>query len=210
MIKKEEKKDLKKEAILHGAADCFTKFGYEKTTLDDIGKSAALNKASIYYYFKNKEEIFSAVALYEAETYIEELQSKTSRKRGLESKIIFYVTERIKKYNEVVTLHRLSLSNVTGVETIFNELYRAIKEREIQFIQSLLEKGLDNKEITTKLDLYDISTNLFVISDALKYEALRTKKARYKGDIDVANVPQKIAFLIRLILKGLSCSNDKK
>jgi AcrR family transcriptional regulator len=210
MIKKEEKKDLKKEAILHGAADCFTKFGYEKTTLDDIGKSAALNKASIYYYFKNKEEIFSAVALHEAETYIEELQSKTNRKRGLESKIIFYVTERIKKYNEVVTLHRLSLSNVNGVETVFNELYRAIKEREIQFIQSLLEKGLDNKEITTNLDLYDISTNLFVISDALKYEALRTKKARYKGDIDVANVPQKIAFFIRLILKGLSCSNEKK
>jgi AcrR family transcriptional regulator len=168
MIKKEVKKDLKREAILHGAADCFTKFGYEKTTLDDIGKSAALNKASIYYYFKNKEEIFSAVALQEAETYIEELQSKTNRKRGLESKIIFYVTERIKKYNEVVTLHRLSLSNVNGVETVFNELYRAIKEREIQFIQSLLEKGLDNKEITTNLDLYDIFTNLFVISDALK------------------------------------------
>ena len=92
MIKKEEKKDIKKEAILHGAADCFAKFGYEKTTLDDIGKSAALNKASIYYYFKNKEEIFSVVALHEAETYIEELQSKTSRKRGLESKIIFYLT----------------------------------------------------------------------------------------------------------------------
>jgi AcrR family transcriptional regulator len=164
----------------------------------------------VYYYFKNKEDIFSAVALQEAETYIEELQSKTYRKRGLESKIIFYLTERIKKYNEVVTLHRLSLNNVSGVETVFNDLYRAIKEREIQFIQSLLEKGLENKEITIRLDLYEVSTNLFVISDALKYEALRTKKARYNGDIDVANVPQKIAFLIRLILKGLCASNDKK
>jgi AcrR family transcriptional regulator len=210
MIKKEVKRDLKREAILQGAADCFTKFGYEKTTLDDIGKSAALNKASIYYYFKNKEEIFSEVALQEADTYIEDLQSKTNRKRGLERKIIFYVTERIKKYNEVVTLHRLSLSNVNNVETIFNDLYRTIKEREIKFIQTLLEKGRDNKEITTQIDLYDVSTNLFVISDALKYEALRTKKARYKGDIDVANVPQKIAFFIHLILKGLSCPNDKK
>jgi AcrR family transcriptional regulator len=210
MIKKEVKRDLKREAILQGAADCFTKFGYEKTTLDDIGKSAALNKASIYYYFKNKEEIFSEVVLQEADTYIEDLQSKTNRKRGLERKIIFYVTERIKKYNEVVTLHRLSLSNVNNVETIFNDLYRTIKEREIKFIQTLLEKGRDNKEITTQIDLYDVSTNLFVISDALKYEALRTKKARYKGDIDVANVPQKIAFFIHLILKGLSCSNDKK
>jgi AcrR family transcriptional regulator len=210
MIKKEVKKDLKKESILQGAADCFTKFGYEKTTLDDIGKSASLNKASIYYYFKNKEEIFSAVVLQEADTYIEELQSKTDKKRGLESKIIFYVTERIKKYNEVVTLHRLSLSHLNPVETIFNDLYRTIKEREIQFIQTLLEKGRDDKEITTQFDLHEVSTNLFVISDALKYEALRTKKARYKGDIDVANVPQKIAFFVHLILKGLSCSKDKK
>jgi AcrR family transcriptional regulator len=202
------KKDIKKEAILQGAADCFTKFGYDKTTLEDIGKSATLNKASIYYYFKNKEEIFSAVVLQEAESYIEELRYKTNRKRGLENKIIFYLTERIKKYNEVVTLHRLSWSNVSGIETVFNDLYQAIKEREIQFIHALLQKGRDNKEITTQIDLQEVSTNLFVIFDALKYEALRTKKARYKGDIDMANVPQKITFLIRLILKGLSPSKE--
>ncbi|MEO0041657.1 MAG: hypothetical protein RL329_1105 [Bacteroidota bacterium] len=210
MIRKDIKKDLKKETILQGAAACFMQFGYEKTTLDDIGKSASLNKASIYYYFKNKEEIFSEVVLQEATTYITELQTKTNRKRGLESKIVFYITERIKKYNEVITLHRLSLSNLTGIETVFNDLYRTVKEREIQYIQTLLEKGKELKEITTDLDLQDVSINLFVISDALKYEALRTKKARYKGDIDMANAPQKIAFLVHLILRGLTYPNDKK
>ena len=53
----------KKQEILKAASECFARFGYEKTTLDDIGKMVGLNKASLYYYYKNKEDIFAEVVL---------------------------------------------------------------------------------------------------------------------------------------------------
>ena len=66
-VKLEERKQDKKESILKAANICFSKYGYEKTTMDDIGKLAGLNKASLYYYYKNKESIYCEVVFLEAE-----------------------------------------------------------------------------------------------------------------------------------------------
>ena len=41
----------KREQILKAAAECLSQYGYEKTTLSDIGKLVGLNKASLYYYY---------------------------------------------------------------------------------------------------------------------------------------------------------------
>ena len=49
MLKKEEKKQM----ILKAAAECFSKNGYDKTTLDEIGHKVSLNKATLYYYYSS-------------------------------------------------------------------------------------------------------------------------------------------------------------
>ena len=85
----------KKEQILSAASECFARFGYKKTTLDDIGKKIGLNKASIYYYFKNKEEIFTNIVLNEFQQFITKLQQNLEEDMGCEQKILIYF-EKIK------------------------------------------------------------------------------------------------------------------
>lgn len=46
--------------IMDAAYEQFLRFGYRKTTMEDIAKAAGKGKSSLYYYFKNKEEIFQA------------------------------------------------------------------------------------------------------------------------------------------------------
>ena len=46
-----------KQKILMAAESLFSKKGYDGTSVDEICKKAAVNKALIYYYFKNKEAI---------------------------------------------------------------------------------------------------------------------------------------------------------
>ena len=59
------KSDEKRKKIIQAAGDCFARFGYEKTTMDDIGKKVGLNKASLYYYYKDKESIYTEVVYVE-------------------------------------------------------------------------------------------------------------------------------------------------
>ena len=51
----------KKEKIISAATRLFSRFGLEKTTMEDIAKAAKKGKSSLYYYFKSKEEVFAEV-----------------------------------------------------------------------------------------------------------------------------------------------------
>lgn len=58
-----------REKLLSIAGNLFWEKGYLGTSIDDIAKAAKVNKALIYYYFKNKDYILFEIAT----KYIEEL-----------------------------------------------------------------------------------------------------------------------------------------
>ena len=53
--------------IIGIASEVFARFGFKKTTVDDIAQALRKGKSSIYYYFKSKDEIFEAVVDREAD-----------------------------------------------------------------------------------------------------------------------------------------------
>ncbi len=54
-------------SIIEVAASIFSRFGYRKTTMDDIAREFGMGKSSLYYYFSSKEAIFEAVVVHEAD-----------------------------------------------------------------------------------------------------------------------------------------------
>ncbi len=56
-----EYKKIAKEKITNAAYNVFTNKGYHKTTMDDVANEVGVSKASLYSYFKSKEEILQTV-----------------------------------------------------------------------------------------------------------------------------------------------------
>jgi TetR/AcrR family transcriptional regulator, regulator of autoinduction and epiphytic fitness len=50
----------RKAEILDAAIDVFGRFGFKKTSVDDLAKAAKLSKQGLYLHFTSKEEIFTA------------------------------------------------------------------------------------------------------------------------------------------------------
>ena len=48
----------KRDKILKNAAKLFARNGFEKVSMSEIAAKLKLNKATLYYYFKSKDEIF--------------------------------------------------------------------------------------------------------------------------------------------------------
>jgi AcrR family transcriptional regulator len=46
-----------REAILDGIERLLSRFGYKKTTMDDLAREAGIGKGTIYLYFPSKEEV---------------------------------------------------------------------------------------------------------------------------------------------------------
>ena len=61
----------KKHQIKCIARELFTRWGYKKTTLEDIAHRCQFAKPTLYYYYPNKEAIFNEVVLEEAQSFID-------------------------------------------------------------------------------------------------------------------------------------------
>lgn len=195
------KDNPKREQILRAGSECFARFGYEKTTLEDIGRRIGLNKASLYYYFKNKEELFVAVIQQETRTFIADLQSKTAAYPDVRRQIRFYLTERIRRYGEVVHLSRLSLENLRSLEPMFDDLYRDSKAGEINFLTGLLRRASADSAPATHEPSSTLAEHLFYLSEALKHQAVRGA-GRFAGEeMDFNSAIAEMEYWLKLVLR---------
>ncbi len=60
--RKEREKERRRNEIIDAAEKLFFSRGYENVTMDDIAKEAELARGTLYLYFKNKENIYIAIA----------------------------------------------------------------------------------------------------------------------------------------------------
>jgi len=61
VVTRAERDIERRAAIVAAAKTCFLRFGYAKTSLDDIATEAGLSRPLLYRKFADKEAIFSAV-----------------------------------------------------------------------------------------------------------------------------------------------------
>lgn len=76
----------KREAVLRTAVSLFCAHGYNSTQMSDVARQLGVTKPTIYYYFKNKEEILVACfeagfELIEASLGQEDMQATTGAER---------------------------------------------------------------------------------------------------------------------------------
>lgn len=54
--------DPKRARILEGALKVFAAYGFSRTTMDDIARAAELSRPALYLVFRNKPDIYRAIA----------------------------------------------------------------------------------------------------------------------------------------------------
>jgi AcrR family transcriptional regulator len=61
MPPRKDKKQARQNQILEAAMEVFVRLGFDKARMDDIAAAAGVSKGSLYWHFKSKEDIISAV-----------------------------------------------------------------------------------------------------------------------------------------------------
>nr|BBH94694.1 TetR family transcriptional regulator [Thermogemmatispora argillosa] len=69
-----QKRQARAERILDAAVRLIERWGYDKTTIDDIAREAGVAKGTIYLHWKTREDLFMSVIMREALAVIESLQ----------------------------------------------------------------------------------------------------------------------------------------
>lgn len=73
------RREARAQRILDAAAALILRWGYNKTTLDDISRQAGVAKGTIYLHWKTREELFAALIKREKLEMAEDLKQRIKR-----------------------------------------------------------------------------------------------------------------------------------
>ena len=137
-----------RDRLLAGAADLFTRKGYNGTTVREIVAFAGVTKPVLYYYFRNKEGIYielirGAFAKFDA------LLDETRKERGKSIERLLRFSDRVfALFMENIKVARLMYSIYYGPPQgapffDFDALHLRLQEA----VRSLIRKGIRQGEL---------------------------------------------------------------
>ena len=98
--------DDTRNKIITVATRLFSRFGFHKTSMDEIAKIARKAKGSLYYHFASKEELFKEVVSKEIITLKDQLTTITENPNLPPSeKIKKYLITRMEILNSAANYH---------------------------------------------------------------------------------------------------------
>ncbi len=197
-----DSKENKKEQILKAAGAVFARYGFSKTTMDDIGELVGIKKNSLYHYFANKEDIFCGIIEMDAEEYFSALRAALDEEKKASMKLRIYVELTSDFWREKVNSYQLVTSMQAEIVQRIARLYEVSIKRQKIIIRDILEEGIRNKEFIDH-DFKQLSEDLIDMSSSIEHwEYHRQKMTHYDENYFNENKRKKLN-LLNFIIKGL-------
>ena len=138
----DSRKDVR-EIIINVARGLFGRFGFRKTTMDEIAQAAHKGKSSIYHYFKSKEQIFQAVV--EKESYVlkEEITKAIKQQDTPQKKLRAYVMTRMQILNRLANYYSALRDEYLEHYSFIEKLREKHLKDEVKMIKQILKKGVE-------------------------------------------------------------------
>ena len=144
--RKKEERILRKKRIVQGALKVFNELGIEKTTMDEIAHESGFGKATLYYYFPSKDEVFVEIMESGWKKLWEGIESKIVEERGPKEKFMGIV----KEMGEIVTrnkiLYGFLFTAPNYIQDSQKQTWKTYQERLYSILQSIIEDGIKKKE----------------------------------------------------------------
>jgi AcrR family transcriptional regulator len=138
-----EKSD-KVQLIIEASQRRFGLFGVEKTSMREIANDLKLSKASLYYYFPDKESLYKAVVEKEQKEFIDKVTGRILSIEEPEQLLREYCISRLSYFKTLLNLSRLRMESYSDLKPVFRETIQIFKEKEKEIIKKIFEKGKVN------------------------------------------------------------------
>jgi len=203
------KEEIIKTEVMGASLQLFKRYGYQKTTMEDIARAIGRGKSTLYYYYNSKEEIFEAILLREAKEFFSAIAKKVEKASTAEEKLKAYVLTAYQVMNEKALLNDVILGEmikVDGASSMHPSMMEHIEtfnKKWFEIIREILVFGIDSKEFNKSV-LDDLDTISLVLVSSLSSTVLMLahyKDSREEGS--VMPVSHVLGSLINILINGL-------
>ena len=189
--------DNTKESILNVANKLFSRFGFHKTTMDEIAKIARKAKGSLYYHFASKEDLFREVLSIEMANLKNQLSFIVNNPDlNSSEKVKKYLVKRMEILNSAANYHETLKADFFEHFHFIDDLRIELDAWEKENLKKLILQGVETGEFAIIGDI-DVLLDIFImVIKGLEIPFfLQNKYAKYSPHFD---------GLIEILTKGLS------
>lgn len=140
--------DEKRERIISAAKELIAQYGFKKTTMDEVAAKARMGKSTMYYYFKNKEDIFAEIVRIDSDNFRQKLIDVIQNAYSPQDKIMQYVRTRMLHLKELSnyykTLTHEYLDHYFFIEQVREDFYNF----ENKTLSDLINEGIQQNNFT--------------------------------------------------------------
>lgn len=186
------RKKIENEVILSAALRVFSRYGYRKTTLEDIAGELGMTAAGIYAYAESKRELYEQTVGFAMLRWQNRVRQAVDSEKSASNKFIVLCQSAL-NYLAQDQEFSLLLKNDPSIFPMFPTVdpYEEINATSVGIIAEILSLGTENGEFR-ELDIKAVSELVFAMYKSFIIHAYIQDEVQYVEK----NLPQTLDLII--------------
>lgn len=194
-----------RDAILDAAGVLLGRFGYHKTTMDDLATQAGIARRTLYLHFRCKDDIFLARIDRVVERLLAEERRVAESQGDARERLARLLTLRVVYRLDVVKDYTKSLDEIfAALRGPYLERRASWFAAEAVILARVLEEGRREHQLAFE-DATHTAQALIAATNALIPYSLSTKEMGSRREIE-----RTLALVVEMSLRGLAAEPAKK
>jgi AcrR family transcriptional regulator len=192
----------KLDFILQAAQKRLGRYGFEKTTMSEIAADVNMSKASLYYYFPDKESLLRAVLYKELEEYFSLIGNRMKELDDPEAMIREFIRMRHEFFTTFLNLAKFRFSNFYQIRPHFQELIAELHSKESELLKEIFSKGILEGRFVIE-DLEGTGLIFLEIIHSLRLLVIRNRNIQDLTQEDFDQMYEKHRHFLDLFIRGI-------
>ncbi len=188
-----------REKILRSAGRIIGRSGFRRTTITEIAEAAGIGKATVYLYFKDKQDILATLVQQETQNILGQIRDAVAAESKVAGRLRAFILTRYRSIHSLLELYNATSKVLLEDNECIREATADYGEQELAIVQTLLDQGRE----TGELDLQD--THLAAIAVTGSLRSLDQPWIFQRMPLDLE---QRVDDLVHLFLHGLIARKD--
>jgi AcrR family transcriptional regulator len=201
-----KKFDQKCEEIKKAGIKSFSKYGYSKTTMEDIAKMLGMKKNSLYYYFENKEALFREIVEDTIAIHVDLTHKIAEDTLPARDKLLSVIKCFIKYIQERTLEYAISVSSFIEIGKVIRKTFPDLEGNQRSVFKKILEEGIASKEFKP-IDTGLLSRDLAELIPAIFTHNYNYSDAEFVSEVDFDALTEEINRIISYIIDGIALKN---
>lgn len=203
------KSKYKRDSIIDAAQRLFGIYGVEKVSMLEIAGELRKSKASIYYYFPDKESLYLAVLEKEQTLFYSEIMEIKSKNSDPEKMLLQYAILRLQYFRRLLNLSRFRLEFYTDINPAIKNKLQDFKKKEIEIVKQIIESGI-NTGIFSVTESETAGSLFLDLLRGLRLSYISGKSMLVISQEDYDKLLEKTTTFARIFINGMKKTGSEK